>query len=153
MYAHISQNTHIEFPESTEIATWTNASSLPGKPIVECWLEVIVRWHLHISSHFWGWSIQPVLTGQKGLLNQCTSTLHQNFSEVSGLPMCDPPPRNESQCARWPFSCFHIFWKQILCFLQWWKPFSNQRTSGWGTCFWIFGTFEKTCFKYWRLLC
>ena len=27
------------------------------------------------------------------------------------LLICDSPPRNESQCARWPFSYFRIFWK------------------------------------------
>ena len=27
--------------------------------------RVNVRWHLHISSHFWSWSIWPVLIGQK----------------------------------------------------------------------------------------
>ena len=51
--------------------------------------------------------------------------------------ICDPPPQNESQCARWPFSCFQIFWKSILCYIQWWNPFSNQRTSGRVSCFWI----------------
>ena len=43
-------------------------------------------WHSHISSHFWGWSIRLVLISQS-LLNQWTSTLHQNFTEVSHLPM------------------------------------------------------------------
>ena len=40
---------------------------------------VIVRWHLYISSHFQGWSIWPVLIGQKRVLNQWTSTLHSKF--------------------------------------------------------------------------
>ena len=26
--------------------------------------------------------------------------------------ICDPPPRNESQCARWPFSCFFYFFSE-----------------------------------------
>ena len=64
-----------------------DASLLPGKPIVEGWWGVIVHWHSHISSHFWGWSIWPVLIGPKSLLNQWTSTLHQNFTEVSNLPI------------------------------------------------------------------
>ena len=83
MYTCVSQNTDTEFPESTEIATWTNASWLPVKPIVEHWWGVIVRWHLRILSHFRGWSIQPVLIGQEGLLNQ----MHRNFTEVSHLPI------------------------------------------------------------------
>ena len=67
--------------------TWTNASLLPAKPIVERWWGVIVRWHLPISSHFLCWSIQLVLSGQKCLLNQWTSTLHWHFTEVSHLPI------------------------------------------------------------------
>ena len=76
-----------EFPESMEIVTWTNASLLPVKPIVERWWGVIVHWHLHISSHFQDWSILLVLIGQKSLLNQSTSTLHQNFTDVSHPPI------------------------------------------------------------------
>ena len=87
MCACISQNMDSEFPQSTEIVTWTNASLLPAKPIIERWWGVIVRWHLHISSHFWGWSMRPVLIGQKSLLNQWTSTLHWNFTEVNHIPI------------------------------------------------------------------
>ena len=40
---------------------------------------VIVRWHLHNSSHFQGWSIWQVLIGQKYFLNQWTRTLHSKL--------------------------------------------------------------------------
>ena len=42
MYIHISQNMDKEFPESTEIATWTNVSSLPTNTIFEFWWSC--RW-------------------------------------------------------------------------------------------------------------
>ena len=64
-----------------------NTSFLPAKPIVVRWWGVTVRCHLHISCDFRGWSIQPVMIGQKSLLNQWTSTLHQNFTEVGHLPI------------------------------------------------------------------
>ena len=64
-----------------------DASLLPAKLIVVRWWGVIVLWHLHISSYFRGWSIWPVLIGPKSLFNQWTSTLHQNFTEVSHLPI------------------------------------------------------------------
>ena len=41
MYVCTSQNTD-KFPESTEITTWTNDSSLPAKSIVERWWNY--RW-------------------------------------------------------------------------------------------------------------
>ena len=65
-----------KFPESMEIVTWAIASLFPAKLIIERWWGVIVRWHLHISSHLRDWNMQPVLIGQKSLLNQWTSTLH-----------------------------------------------------------------------------
>ena len=37
MCAHISQNADKEFPESTEIVTWTDESSLPAKSVVGRW--------------------------------------------------------------------------------------------------------------------
>ena len=85
MYTRISQNTDTEFSESMEIVTWANGHSLPAKLIVQHWWEVVVRWHLHISSLFRGWSIQPALISQNSLLNQWTSTLHQNFTEVNHI--------------------------------------------------------------------
>ena len=57
-----------------------NASLLPAKPIVEHWWGVIVCCHLHISSHFRGWSMRLVLIGQKSLTSEhqlCIETLRK----------------------------------------------------------------------------
>ena len=82
MYAHIIQNTGKEFPESTEMATWTSASLLPGKLSV---VGLVVCWHLHISGHFGGWSMY----GRSWLVKTVYWTkehqLHRNFTEESHL--------------------------------------------------------------------
>ena len=57
--------------ESLEITPWTN-ESLPAESSV----DGVVGGHLLISSYFRDGSIQPVLIGQKSLLNQWTLTLH-----------------------------------------------------------------------------
>ena len=48
---------------------------------------VVVFWHLHILSNFWGWN---VLIGQESLLNQWTSTLHSKlYGSRSSSDMVD----------------------------------------------------------------
>ena len=46
---------------------------------------VIVHWHLNISSHFRGWSIQPILTGEKSFWTNEHRFCIQSFAEVSRL--------------------------------------------------------------------
>ena len=36
----------------------------------------------------------------------------------SHTDICDPPPQNESQCDRWPFSCFFFFFFFFFCIPQ-----------------------------------
>ena len=66
-YMHFSK--YKELPESRELAAWMNWTGLPTKSIVEHY-GVYIHQHLHISSHFLGWSIWPILIGQNGLLNR-----------------------------------------------------------------------------------
>ena len=87
---YISQNTDKEFPKIRKsrrermrvCCQWSQSLSVDG---------VIVHWHLHISSHFRGWSIRLILIGQKSFLNQWTSTLHSKpygsdpSSDMAGL--------------------------------------------------------------------
>ena len=57
MYVHTSQNMDKEFPESMEIATWTNESSLAAKLVVECWRSYPGMPNFRYFPLFLAWSV------------------------------------------------------------------------------------------------
>ena len=92
-----------EFPESTEIATWTmRVCCQRSRSLMGNYRSLTFT---YISSLFKGWSVWPVLIGPKSLLNQWTEvshlSIHYGFEfEAVGDKWLHETNKEEEECMK-----------------------------------------------------